>query len=278
MSAEAFAWAKCQKAETPARTLLLWALGDSANEAGLCWISAAILTRRLNIDRSTITRSLKDLETAGLIYRVTSYRQDGGQNSNWFYLPILPLDEEEVIFSFLNDKENRVVENPSDLADSLMREIWKVRENRSAQPAQRIEALASKEETEPKARKRDPIWDAVVEVTKEDPTTAPSRSRRGKVVQGLKDAGATADEIRRRAKLYHKEWPDITLTDTALINHWDKFAPGPPPKPECPECHLRGAHDAECSRAKNSGKKETPGVPCPPELLRTMGVIGKEMP
>ncbi|QNN24939.1 helix-turn-helix domain-containing protein [Planctomycetales bacterium ZRK34] len=74
------------------------------------------------------------------------------------------------------------------------------------------------------ARKRDPIWDAVVEAFKLNPITKAERSRVGKIVRDLRAKGATPDDIRRRLERYRATWPDMTATPEALVKHWDMFA------------------------------------------------------
>ncbi len=94
-----------------------------------------------------------------------------------------------------------------------------------------------------------PIWDALASVTGIQPQTASERSRRGKAVKELREVGATAEEIARRADRYRMVFPSATLTDTALVAHWsecDPTRPIPFPKartyaraaPEPPELDL----------------------------------------
>lgn len=75
-------------------------------------------------------------------------------------------------------------------------------------------------------RARNPIWDALVEVFGE-PSTDTSRSLRGKVCSSLTRAGATPDEILKRAKSWPRHFENATLTELALEKHWDAL--GRPP-------------------------------------------------
>lgn len=75
-------------------------------------------------------------------------------------------------------------------------------------------------------RPRDPVWDALSDVFGE-PTTKTSRNIRNKVRKSLTDAGATDDEVRRRASMWPLHFDDATLTDLALEKHWDTL--GRPP-------------------------------------------------
>lgn len=55
--------------------------------------------------------------------------------------------------------------------------------------------------------------------------TRPEHKRRSKTVNELLAAGATPDEVRARAGRYRRGWPEMELTDRALVEHWSKFGP-----------------------------------------------------
>lgn len=76
-------------------------------------------------------------------------------------------------------------------------------------------------------RRRDPIWDAVVEVFKLSPVTSSELRRVGRVVRDLKLKGALPEDVSERAHRYMVKWPTITLTPEALLKHWDMFADQP---------------------------------------------------
>lgn len=75
-------------------------------------------------------------------------------------------------------------------------------------------------------RERNPIWDALVQVFGE-PSTDTARKLRGKVCSSLTRAGATHDEIIRRAKTWPRHFENATLTETALEKHWDALGRQP---------------------------------------------------
>ena len=75
-------------------------------------------------------------------------------------------------------------------------------------------------------RKRNPLWDAMSEIFGE-PTTRTAQKLRGKMCSELKDAGATPDEIMVRAKRWRHHYNGATMTDTALVKHWDTLARRP---------------------------------------------------
>lgn len=72
-----------------------------------------------------------------------------------------------------------------------------------------------------KPREPDLVWDAVADECG-PVTTKTAQTLRGQIVRDLKAAGATPNEIHRRAKLLRQRWPDADLTDTSLRKHWDK--------------------------------------------------------
>src|SRR5690606_40354045 len=71
-------------------------------------------------------------------------------------------------------------------------------------------------------RQRDEVWDALVELFGE-PATDTNRKLRGKVVASLKRAGATCDEILRRAQPGPVQFEAATLAETALGKRWDRL-------------------------------------------------------
>jgi hypothetical protein len=54
--------------------------------------------------------------------------------------------------------------------------------------------------------------------------TRSSRGQLNKAVKELREVGATPDDITTKAKAYRTQYPNATLTPTALIKHWSSFA------------------------------------------------------
>lgn len=80
-----------------------------------------------------------------------------------------------------------------------------------------------------KPREPDLVWDAVMTACAVDVTaiTDSARGAYNKAVWDLKRAGATPDEIARRAALYRIHYTDAALTPTALARHWAEVAEPP---------------------------------------------------
>lgn len=75
-------------------------------------------------------------------------------------------------------------------------------------------------------RPRNPVWDTLTDIFGEA-TTETARSRRGKVCRSLTSAGATPDEMIRRAKSWGRHFDNATLTETALEKYWDTLGQTP---------------------------------------------------
>jgi hypothetical protein len=71
-------------------------------------------------------------------------------------------------------------------------------------------------------RKRNELWDAVVEVCSIDASSIPKSqlSKIGKVVAELRVVKASPDDVHRRANIYKRKFDDAALTPTALLKHW----------------------------------------------------------
>lgn len=72
------------------------------------------------------------------------------------------------------------------------------------------------------SRKADEIWDALLAACNVDAGSVPDSARGAynRAVKDLRGIGATPDEIRRRAAIYRRRWPDMALTPTALTRRW----------------------------------------------------------
>jgi hypothetical protein len=84
----------------------------------------------------------------------------------------------------------------------------------------------------------------LLEVIDGEPETRQEKSRRGKVVTDLIDAGATPHEIKVRARRYQMKWPSASLTDTALAAHWGELngrQRRAAADVDCPECNEKVA-------------------------------------
>jgi hypothetical protein len=83
-----------------------------------------------------------------------------------------------------------------------------------------------------KPRKQDPIWDALMEACGVDTTqiTKASRGAYNSAVADLKEIKATPGQITLRARKYRQQWPNTSLTPTALVRRWSELGTGTTPQ------------------------------------------------
>lgn len=81
----------------------------------------------------------------------------------------------------------------------------------------------------PAARKRNDVWDAVMEVCGINTSDITDSVRRGygRCVSEITKVGATADDVYVRADVYRVRWPNASLTPFALAKQWAACAPNP---------------------------------------------------
>ena len=80
----------------------------------------------------------------------------------------------------------------------------------------------------PKARARDPIFDALCELTGTDTTqlTTMGRGALNRAVKELRQLDATGPEIHTRAHTFARKYPNATMTAPALVKHWATLGNG----------------------------------------------------
>ena len=85
MSIEAVRWGLRQDLP-PTPKLVLVALGESADDQGICWPSVPTLARRCSLSVRTVQRILHDIEDSGRMRIEPRYRADGSRTSNRYVL------------------------------------------------------------------------------------------------------------------------------------------------------------------------------------------------
>ena len=88
MSIKALNWAIHEADITnPLKKWMLVCLADFHNqETGQCNPSIATLLKMSKMKRSTVYQYLKELETEGVITKDTTFRENGSQTTNYYYL------------------------------------------------------------------------------------------------------------------------------------------------------------------------------------------------
>lgn len=71
-------------------------------------------------------------------------------------------------------------------------------------------------------REPDPVFEALCEVAaiEAGQLTRAGRGAVNRATADLRAVDASPEEVRRRAALYRRQWPDIALTAPALAKHW----------------------------------------------------------
>lgn len=78
-------------------------------------------------------------------------------------------------------------------------------------------------------RERDELFEAMIDVLRLDASQL-TRSERGRINRALaelREVCATPDQLRKRAAAYRRQWPDCTLTATAIAANWARLGPQP---------------------------------------------------
>jgi biotin operon repressor len=82
--------------------------------------------------------------------------------------------------------------------------------------------------TPPKSERRvkDDLFETIAEACGISLTgiTRTARGQLNKAVKELREVGATSEQVKHKAKAYRAQYPNATLTPTALIKHWSSFA------------------------------------------------------
>jgi hypothetical protein len=94
------------------------------------------------------------------------------------------------------------------------------------EPKNENQELLADKPPESVTRKKDNLFETVAEVCGIGLTTL-TRTARGqlnKAAKELREIDATDEQVRHKAKAYRAQYPNATLTPTALIKHWSSFA------------------------------------------------------
>lgn len=202
MSWEALAWAVRQDPGSSPRKFVLIMLAERHNrETGRCYPSIDLLSKDTCLSRSTVKRSLDDLEESGYIKRTRRRRTDG----------TLGVYEYELLFEpgfTVHTPGSTVTPSPGFTVNPLNLEV-------DLEPNVSTDVLTPQR---PK-RKADPLWDVLV-LELGEPATKSERGRRNKALAELREVGATPEQIRTRLQTYRKRWPGVDVTATALAANW----------------------------------------------------------
>lgn len=101
-------------------------------------------------------------------------------------------------------------------------------------------------------RQRNVIWDALAEIFEYEPLTRSEIKLWGKLTASFRDAGATKETLFFAYKEFKKEFPNASITPTALEKHYSRYvARKPKPRVLCPACGLGGGfHVTDCAHSE----------------------------
>ena len=239
MSIEALTWAWRQETGNATSKLVLLAIADHANGDGYCWPSMLRIAAMAGVSTRQVSRHVAALAELGLVEKAERRRGAAGQYRGWTYrVPVRPADLDDERTPTSAGRGRPVSTGP--LGSS--REDVGVRSepsgNRKGEPA-------------PTARRRDELFEVVVEVSghRLDRLTRTERGRVNKAVKELREADATPDDVRAAAREWRRIHPEATLTATALSANWSRLASATPTsRPTCAVCGgpLDGHTDELC--------------------------------
>lgn len=216
MSAIASAWALDVDAGTPTNKLVLLVLADRHNkDTGKCCPSISMIAKDTLLSESSVKRSVRALESLGLLKRETRKRSDRSNTTNQYVLNIT----------------GTITACHPATGAPLEPEVEPEEDQDLAKPAA--------------PRERNPVWDALQAVTGFEPTTRSEASDFGKTVSELRAVipkNATPEQIeqamRARRRQFERRFPGAEFTHRVLRSKWGELAarlPATAAYPELPD-------------------------------------------
>jgi hypothetical protein len=206
MSVHVLSWVLRHSNASMGDRLVLLVLADKAEHDGTnAWPSVATIARESRLTDRQVQRCLRSLEASGAIVRDGRHRKPGQNYGTHVYSVVMKGDN----MSPLNGSKGDISDIPRVSQMS---------------PDPSLKQPSVKPAATPRAR--NPVWDALSEIWGE-PTTRSAQTLRGKLVASLTAAGATPEEIHRRAKTWPQHFDSATLTPAALEKHWDALGHRP---------------------------------------------------
>ena len=212
MSIDALNWAWDQACPNPTAKLVLMALADHANADGECWPSMKKIAGRSQISSRQVSTHITALMELGLVEKA-GRRRHGGQYRGWDY---------RLNIQRKSGTSGSTVPVTSGSPASSPAEA----DFRSEPSENRQEEPVAATPPEATTRKKDRLFEAVAKECGIN-LSGMTRSARGqlnKAVKELREINATEEQVAAKAKAYRQQYPNATLTPTALVKHWSSFA------------------------------------------------------
>ena len=202
---------------TNEKFVLLGIANHSRPDGTNAFPSLDTLARYTLLSRSTVQRCIKELLKKGFL----TYEPGGGRKSNTYIVTMkyARVAHLEVLEGGQSDTptgsgSDPAAESSPDLAAGSGSDQGTV-----------IEPFST--EIEPRAKKRDEVWDAVLDACGVNASKINSneRGRYNKAVKLLKESGATGAEIYSRVEVYRRKFSGAAVTPVAIANHWSELDP-----------------------------------------------------
>jgi hypothetical protein len=212
----------------PVQWIALAALADAADDDGWTWIGHARLATKIGRETRDVRRLVSSLEGAGLVARVQWAADNGRQMSSLTFVglgaPTPPLPVE---------RGGRVLTPLGHHAPPPRGTTPRGEEGHHAPPhsIDPPEGTVMDPST-PRARPRNEVWDALVDVLGWFPRTTNEQKRFGRACREIREAmgtapgsplgseGGVATAVRLVAREHQTRWPTVTLTLESMVKHW----------------------------------------------------------
>jgi hypothetical protein len=222
---------------TNEKFVLLGIANHSRPDGTNAFPSLDTLARYTLLSRSTVQRCIKELLSKGFL----TYEPGGGRKSNTYivtmnYAKVTRLEVLEGGHTdpITEDASTGEQGHPDQGAGSDFDQAAGSRLDLAAgsgfDQGTVIEPLSTEIESRARklgVRKRDEVWDAIMEACGVNTATINSneRGRYNKAVKLLKESGATGAQIHTRVQVYRRKFKGASVTPVAIANHWSELDP-----------------------------------------------------
>ncbi len=225
MAIECMVWVleQSENLTTNEKFVLLGIANHSRPDGKNSFPSMDTLGRYTLLSRSTVKRCVASLEEKGFIKK----QSGGGRKSN-IYTICLDRDYGEIVeLKLVEDHSDQGHSEPPEGSEETPQQ-GQVLDLHQGQALDQ-EPLYNRNTTEikPSGKKKDEIWDAIMDACGVNAQTLNSneRGRYNKAVKLLKESGANADEIYMRVRVYRRKFSGAAVTPIAVANHWSELDP-----------------------------------------------------
>jgi DNA-binding transcriptional regulator YhcF (GntR family) len=179
------------------------------NADGTSYPGRGTLARLMHCHRSSVDRAVEELVEAGCITKQVRVK-DGRYTSSLYTVRRIPPSRTHAATPVAPVKPPS--SHPCDI------EL----EPENVEPENTLAATPPKSER----RVKDDLFETIAEACGISLTgiTRTARGQLNKAVKELREVGATSEQVKHKAKAYRAQYPNATLTPTALIKHWSSFA------------------------------------------------------